>query len=171
MFVYPISCKSTHSNYDKPENVSKRIKTMAVGTLLGTATSALYYSNKKNYTGKKLLLRSLETGAAIGLLADIIGLAVGIPKNVKNKVSFKGNSSISEDELTPYQNKDFFISLYSGQKTDNKEFEQFQKRLENKEFCNKVFQNKKVLLASQEALRELIPQKITEAKQNGDKKL
>ena len=86
MNVCSINFKSTYiKDYDKPQGLHKRVATMAVGTFVGSTGSALYYKYKKGYVGKKLFLRSLEAGAAIGLLVDIIGLVCNIFNNTRNK--------------------------------------------------------------------------------------
>jgi len=58
----------------------KRVRTMAIGMSVGGLGALAYYSHK-NYTGKRLWLHSLETGAAIGLCADILNLIADIPNN------------------------------------------------------------------------------------------
>ncbi len=166
--MYNISFKSTtEQNNINSTNNGKRIARIALSTTVGCAASLAYYKYNKNYTGKKLWLSSLETGAALGLLTDIAGLIFEIPANVR-KTNNPTKVSSKTINVEPYRNKEFFINLYSGQKQDSKEFSNYQRILMDKESCNKLFQDKEVLRASQEALLELNNKKIAEALRNND---
>lgn len=75
------------SQYDKTSqnnqnDYKKRLGIMAAGMAVGTS-AALLYNRNKNLTKKKLWFRSVETGAAVGLLADLTGLILEIPANMK----------------------------------------------------------------------------------------
>ena len=59
--------------------------------------------------------------------------------------------------------------MYAGTNSGDTNFEKYQKILENKDLCAKIFEDKKVLKASQEALKEVNIQKIIEANNNGNR--
>lgn len=177
MFIPAISFKSTNNKYDTPSNAYKRVETMAIGTTAGTVASALLYKNK--YSGKKLLLRSLETGALVGLTTDILILTAKSISNISNKQTIEPESgnktqriqhSLETIDIIPYRNKEFFIKLYSGANDDSADFKKYEKILADKNTCNKIFQDKEVLQASQEALLEINSKKIAEANEHGDNK-
>ncbi len=164
--------KSIYNDYDKPSKVNNRLKTMAIGTLVGGSTAALYYYKKKKYTGKKLFLNSLEMGAVVGLLADVTGLVTSTVENIKKKanVPFKGNhKNIDNVDVTYFRNKDFFKKLYSNNLEIDSDFEKCRELLKDEAVCDKLFQDEQVLLASQQALLELISQRILEYEQVNDK--
>lgn len=108
---YPINFKTnTANNPNNPNvNVRKRFARMAIGTLVGVAASFTYCKCKKKYTGKKLWLNALETGAAAGLLTDIVCLTIEIPANLK-KTRLAKNAAVEPMlNIEPYKNKEFFI--------------------------------------------------------------
>ena len=59
----------------------KRLKNIATGTVVSSCGAFLYYKSK-NYSGKKLWINTIETGAAFGLLFDIAHLLANIAKNI-----------------------------------------------------------------------------------------
>lgn len=174
MFISSVNFRST-KDINSPEYAKKRaIRMLGVTAVAGTA-SALFYKNK--YTGKKLFMRSLETGALLGLSADIFDLAVDSTSNAFNRNKIKTTTTtpnITNDyrqnimDLSPYRDKEFFKILYSGTNSQDENIGKYQKLLEDKTLCDKIFQDKEVLQASQEALMEINAQKIIEAKMSGN---
>lgn len=171
MFIQNTNFTST-KDFNTPEYAKKRATRMLGATAIGGIASSLFY--QKKYSGKKLIMRSLETGALLGLSMDIFNLAVDSTSNAFNRSKIKTTTSkVTNDygqniiDLSPYRDKEFFKNLYSGTNSQDKNINKYQKLLEDKTLCDKIFQDKEVLQASQEALMEINTQKIIEAKMNG----
>ena len=166
--MYPISFKSTNDEYNS-NNIKKRFTRLLGGTIVGGAAALPYYKYQKNYTGKKLFFNSLETGAAVGLFVDVVSLIFEMPNAMKKGLNVQNGIKQSDSiNLEPYKNKDFFINLYSNKNQNSQELNEYQEKLNDKDFCNSLFQNKDILKASQEALLEVNNAKIAEALKNND---
>lgn len=75
---------ASNQNFDSSNSVKGRVSRMLMVTTIGAVASSLFYMNK--YAGKKLFLRSLETGALAGLTADIFcSIISGIKTKTKDK--------------------------------------------------------------------------------------
>lgn len=146
------------SNKKYADNYNKRLMTMGTGMLLGTGAALCYYKNKQK---NKVILRSLEFGAMCGLTADLFKQVSEIPENIKQE-------KIQNIDIEPYKDKNFFITLYSGNGKITPEFLKNQELLSDKNIANQIFQNKEVLQASQQALLEINNQKMKKAITNND---
>lgn len=61
MYLSPVNFKSSTPTNNSQQSVYKRAGRMLIGAAVGSLGAVLYYKNKLQ--GKKLLVRSLDTGA------------------------------------------------------------------------------------------------------------
>ena len=94
--MYPISFKSTTNEYSS-NDIKKRVTRLLGGTLIGGIASSPYYKYKKHHSGKKLLLSSVETGAAVGLLIDIVSLIFEMQATIKKENLLKNQKQAASE--------------------------------------------------------------------------
>ncbi len=169
MQIQPInnlSFKYYLTQAEAKEELKKRGATICTGMLFGTAGGLLYLGLIKKHKGSKLWIPTLECGAALAFLMDITRMIINMPSDIKR-------NKIEKTDITPFKDKNVFLSLYSGeivQGYNKDDINKYNKLLLDKDFCNYLFKNKAVLNASQEALIEINNKKISEAKKSNDYK-
>ena len=169
MQIQPInnlSFKYYLTQSEAKEELKKRGATICTGMLFGTAGGLLYLGLIKKHKGSKLWIPTLECGAALAFLMDITRMIINMPSDIKR-------NKIEKTDITPFKDKNVFLSLYSGeivQGYNKDDINKYNKLLLDKDFCNYLFKNKAVLNASQEALIEINNKKISEAKKSNDYK-
>lgn len=138
--------------------VKDRLKISSAGFIVGSIPTAIYLKNK-NLKPLHYWVTVADAGAAVAIFSDIINLLINNPK----KVSLNKQN---QEELA-FKNKETFLAIYTNDK-NFKNIDKYQSLLEDEAFCNRLFNNKEVLKASQDAMLELNNQKIIDAKKLND---